>query len=487
MNNKKWLLKNCAAWGILAGILAFPTGIRAVGQENLSSVTEEAQIQKMPDGSGKYLMKSSGFYCLNEDGTRCSQAEVHCFDNYEIDGTVLDGYYYHDKDGKFRAGNSHIVSLKDVLVQHQEPYGNVEETALVNGIYMANNLGRLSAAPQVRYLDNLAVDGVTYHGYYYFNENGRLVAEPGIHSIEMVCGEKEFDGDYYFGGANGALLEQSTVTAEGFEVDETGKVVNLDALGIENLKPALEKLLGGYDGEWSVYVRDLNSNEFILINDTSFYSASLIKAFVMAKTYQDLDEVISNQAAKMNTADMAAARVKVEDLLWNMITVSDNESCNELVRLQTSGLDFKSGAEAVNAYLEQEGYTETSVQHTLHPAPSASEGLGEGRNMTSVRDCGMLLERIYKGTCVDEEASKEMLNLLLNQQVRWKIPAGLPAGIVSGNKTGETDEDQHDISVIYGEKTTYILCVMSEKWKNEDTAVHNIRDISKLVYNYLNL
>ena len=167
-------------------------------------------------------------------------------------------------------------------------------------------------------------------------------------------------------------------------------------------------------------------------------------------------------------------------------SVSDNESFNELVRLQTDRFDFKEGAEAVNEYLKEEGYTKTTVQHTLHPASSKSEGLGE-RNMTSARDCGLLLERIYKGECVNEEASKAMLNLLMNQNITWKIPQGIPAGIEVGNKTGETDEDQHDIAIVYGEETDYILCVMSEGFKNQDTAMDNISRISRVVYNYLNL
>ena len=74
------------------------------------------------------------------------------------------------------------------------------------------------------------------------------------------------------------------------------------------------------------------------------------------------------KAKKLNTAEYKNCRCKLNDLLWNMITVSDNESCNELVKLQTDSLDFKKGAEDINKYLEKEGYTETSVQHTLHPA-----------------------------------------------------------------------------------------------------------------------
>ena len=44
--------------------------------------------------------------------------------------------------------------------------------------------------------------------------------------------------------------------------------------------------------------------------------------------------------------------------------------------------------------------------------------------MTSVKDCGTLLEKIYKGECVSKDASEEMLNLLSNQENTWKIPQG---------------------------------------------------------------
>ena len=97
-----------------------------------------------------------------------------------------------------------------------------------------------------------------------------------------------------------------------------------------------------------------------------------------------------------------------------------------------------------------------------------------------------MLEKIYRGKCVSKEASEAMLNLLLNQQVTTKIPGGVSAAVEIANKTGETDTDQHDIAIVYGEKITYILCVMSEDCQAED-AVSHIRDISGIVYNYLNM
>ena len=87
----------------------FATTVQQTAQGSLGSVTEESQILPIPGENGKYILKSNGFYCLNEDGTKENTPAVYYFDHYEIDGTVFDGYYYHDESGKFTAGNSHMV------------------------------------------------------------------------------------------------------------------------------------------------------------------------------------------------------------------------------------------------------------------------------------------------------------------------------------------------------------------------------------------
>ena len=68
----KYHIKSYIIAGSLAGAismaLVLPVPVMAA-QQSLASVTGQAQIQPMGDGSGKYMMKSDGFYCLNEDGT----------------------------------------------------------------------------------------------------------------------------------------------------------------------------------------------------------------------------------------------------------------------------------------------------------------------------------------------------------------------------------------------------------------------------------
>ncbi|MBS5197788.1 MAG: serine hydrolase [Clostridiales bacterium] len=486
MKNQKFTLPKFFWKGALlaACAAAFFSGAGEVKAGSLLSVTEESQILAIEDGSGKYLLKSDGFYCLNEDGTLENTPAVHYFDHFVIDGTVFDGYYYHDESGKFRAGNPYMTYLNIPAGSAGE---TMEEMAVsFEGFFMVNNLGKLTAAPQIRYMNELKLNNQSFNGYYYFDEYGELVTEAGIHELDMTSNGQHFEGMYYFGGENGLLVQEEQTTPEGFSVDETGRLKDGDKLGMETLEPKLTEMLESYQGEWSAYVKNLDSGEEILINNQPMYSASLIKAFVLADSYKEMENVKANEGQKLKKdADSPEVKVKVDDLIQNMITVSDNESFNELVRLQSEKNDFKEGAEKINEYLKGEGYKDTSVQHTLAPSASPSTGLG-GRNTTSVKDCGMLLERIYEGECVSEEASEEMLNILLQQEVDWKIPSGLSDDVKVANKTGETDTSQHDIAIVYGEKTTYIFCVMSQDCP-EGTAIHNIRDLSGMVYYHLNL
>ena len=96
--------------------------VKAYARESgsLASVTGEAKILPISDGNHKYLLKSDGFYCLNEDGTKDGIQAVHYFDHLVVDGTVFNGYYYHDESGKFKAGESHLVSIPETALPLDE-------------------------------------------------------------------------------------------------------------------------------------------------------------------------------------------------------------------------------------------------------------------------------------------------------------------------------------------------------------------------------
>lgn len=141
------------------------------------------------------------------------------------------------------------------------------------------------------------------------------------------------------------------------------------------LRIMLEQLLYGQEGTWSIYIKDLETDEELSMNHQEMYAASLIKLFVMEKTYEDYDTVLENDMEY--TGDLSQSQKKIVDLLTDMIQISDNEAFNELVRLQNKERSFSEGCEELNDWLETEGYEDTGIYHTLEPSPSEEEEISE--------------------------------------------------------------------------------------------------------------
>jgi beta-lactamase class A len=279
-----------------------------------------------------------------------------------------------------------------------------------------------------------------------------------------------------------AATEDAEAEEDEADKNETGDAIPEE---MEELQSNLEDFLADKEGTWSVYVKNLNTGEMVSINNQQIYAASLIKLYVLEDCFQNMDTLM-NTVAETEGLDEESCSEKIMDTITSMITVSDNESYNELIRLKNTDRSFTEGCLALNEAIQKRGYQDTGVFHTLGPSYTEDEATSDQQNYTSVEDCGALLESIYNGTCISKEASKEMLDLLLQQQVLTKIPAGIPEGIAVANKTGETDEEQHDVAIVYGEKVDYIICVMSTGLTDTEAAVENIQWISKTVYDYLN-
>jgi beta-lactamase class A len=238
------------------------------------------------------------------------------------------------------------------------------------------------------------------------------------------------------------------------------------------LQPILEQELAGYDGDWSVYVKNLNTDESFVINDRPMKSASVMKLFIMGTVYRAFEE---------GTMDRTE---EVMSLMNNMISVSDNEASNQLLYLLGHG-SYQGGIDQVNAFIQEYGFSDGTIEYNGFGS-DATVMDGSHFNQVCAKDCGKLLEDIYRRTWVSRAASNEIEQMLLNQHTRYKIPRGLPDGVLCGNKTGEMDTTENDAAIIYSENCDYILVVLSSDWSNKDTAITRIGTLSGIVYNFLN-
>lgn len=243
--------------------------------------------------------------------------------------------------------------------------------------------------------------------------------------------------------------------------------------GLEDLKAQIEEAIAGIDGEWAVYIKNVDTNEYLSINNHPMYSASLIKLFIMNSIYEKLEN------GELQKTD------EVAGLLQEMITVSDNDAANRLVEILGGG-DFDAGLEVENDCTSRYGFWDTRQQCDLqavrtHPA--------NGRNYTSVNDCGKLLEGICRKNLISYTASDEMIDLLCGQEVKYKIPSGVPEDAFVANKTGEMTGVQNDAAIIYSPECLYIMCIMSNELTADDggySAINKIIEISSIAYDYFN-
>lgn len=238
-----------------------------------------------------------------------------------------------------------------------------------------------------------------------------------------------------------------------------------------SLKKEIEDRLSSYQGDWSVYLKDLSLGRTMEINEHSMESASLIKLYIAGAIYEQL------ALGNLSETDT------ILSALNDMITVSDNESSNVLVRqmCDESG-DFQTGLAKVNDFIARYGFTNTQqVNGIADPSLWVSDGRV---NMTSPADCGRLLEMIYNSELASHFYSFRFETLLNKQEVNYKIPAGLPEGVHISHKTGEVDDTENDAAIIYTPYGDYIFCIMSTDLTDTDAAVDHIREITRLVYDY---
>jgi beta-lactamase class A len=212
-----------------------------------------------------------------------------------------------------------------------------------------------------------------------------------------------------------------------------------------------------------------------------FPTASTIKMLIMTTAFVEeerrpgtLDErITTHRSDVIGGSDFMSqqpdgARFTVRELIVPMITLSDNTASNYLISFF--------GMPAINAVGARLGMSQTRLaRHFLDFAAIVHHN----DNVTTPADMSKLLYAIASGAREDARTiaspahCKMMIQIMLRQTDRDKIPAGLPPGVPVANKTGELDGSRSDIAIVepFGD-SPYILIVYS-KWLQEYPPVYD--------------
>jgi beta-lactamase class A len=231
-----------------------------------------------------------------------------------------------------------------------------------------------------------------------------------------------------------------------------------------DLSAALAELRGD-DGTVSVVAR-FSGEETPRLSvepDARHYSASVMKLPILVaaqrraerglldldrpvRVHEEFDSQIPGRRFTMDrdedsdpaTWDALGTDVPLRDLVHRMITVSGNLATNVV-------LD-EVGTDEVAAVLAAAGCSErTTIVRGIEDYHAREAGVD---NLITADDMARLVVSLAEGRLAGPEASAECERILQAQEYRNGIPAGLPDGLVIGNKTGWVTSVNHDVALV---------------------------------------
>jgi beta-lactamase class A len=253
-------------------------------------------------------------------------------------------------------------------------------------------------------------------------------------------------------------------------------------------------------GTFAVALKDLSTGESFLLNaHQSFHAASTIKTAFLIETFKqaavhkfslsdsifihnDFKSIVDGSIYHLDSTDDSekdlyrriGEKETIYNLLYRMITQSSNLSTNLIVDLL--------GAKNTNQTMRSIGANEIQALRGVEDNKAYELGMN---NTVTAYDLMVVFEHLAKGTVVNKQSCDSMIQILLHQKLKEKIPAKLPSNVKVANKTGSIEKISHDSGIVFlpdGRK--YVLVLLSKGIEDENSANETLANVSRIIYNY---
>jgi beta-lactamase class A len=227
-----------------------------------------------------------------------------------------------------------------------------------------------------------------------------------------------------------------------------------------------------------------------------FPSASVIKVPILVELFQQVQRgplaltdplvlLAADQRPGSGVLQFLSTphQLTVRDAAMLMVILSDNSATNLLID--------KIGIRNVNARMDSLGLRQTRLHAkvflgtstTIDTAGTRQWGLG----VTTPEEMGTLFEKLYRGSVVSPDASKQMLDMLRRNFDYEEIPRLLPGGVTVAHKTGKLDASRSDCGIVYHDGRDYVLCIFTREnqdksWRVDTEARITIGELARIVH-----
>ena len=236
--------------------------------------------------------------------------------------------------------------------------------------------------------------------------------------------------------------------------------------GKEGLDALVQAKVSHFQGKVSLYAKNLQGGgTYSLRGSEPVRTASTIKLAILVECFFEAaegklkwDEPITLTKGEQVSGSgllqdfTPGVQLPLRDVADLMIVVSDNTATNLILN--------RIGGDAVNARMEKLGLTQTRVMRkilgdgnkaqasgvTLEGAKPENARWGLGRS--SPQEMVTILEKIYRGELVSQEACEQILEILKRQRDHSGIFRD-GKSIKVANKAGALDQLRSDVGIVY--------------------------------------
>jgi len=234
--------------------------------------------------------------------------------------------------------------------------------------------------------------------------------------------------------------------------------------------------------------------------DRWFHGASTIKVAILLAVYGEIDSgrlvpqsrlhvrnrflsaydgspfrVLADRDADSEVHAAIGKTMRVNELALHMIATSSNLATNLLLDL--IGLD------AVQRTIDRFGLTGLNVKRGVEDERAFQHGI---INRVTADGLVALLGLIAEERAYSPQLSREMLDILHQQEFKKGIPARLPREVRVAHKTGDISTVAHDAGVVYAPgRKPYVIAILTEWTPDVGNRSSTIASLSHAVYEHL--
>ena len=249
----------------------------------------------------------------------------------------------------------------------------------------------------------------------------------------------------------------------------------------------IKNRIGKIDGKIGVFYMDLSTEESCTVGNCDvFVSAGIAKLPIMVEAFRQIDSNIirkenvyylkeSDKVPSLGALNNLheSIQLTIEDLYKLMIIVSDNTATNILIDI----LEM----ENINNTMSAMGFEKTRIERKFFDKQKADQGY---ENRFSLVEMGELLRRLYYFQIISSKFSREIIDILKEQQRNNIIPYYFEEEMPIAHLHGADVKIIHNIGIVFSEKP-FIICMGAN---DVDTRkVEGImRDLALMCYNNSN-